>query len=84
MQVGVAAPSVGQARDLDLAEHRHQYTPVVSLHAASRNSVGAHCRLQARLPLCAQVQVVLEHLAEQLAILSNRSQEATKAGEISC
>src|SRR5215472_1575539 len=69
MQVGMAPPPIGQARDLDLAEHGQQPALVACLHAAPRHSVGAHHHLQAPLALGTQVQVVLEHLAEQLAAL---------------
>ena len=69
MQLGVAPPPVSHACDLDLAENGQQPALVVSLHAASRNSVGSHHCFQAQLLLGAQVQVVLEHLAEQLAAL---------------
>ncbi len=69
MQVGVTSAPVGQPSDLDLAEHGQQSALVASLDAAPGHSVSAYHRLHARLPLRPQVQVVLEHLAEQLAAL---------------
>jgi hypothetical protein len=68
-QVGVTSPPIGQASDLDLAEHDQQPALMASLYAAPGHSVGAYHCLHARLPLRPQVQVVLEHLAEQLAAL---------------
>jgi len=52
------------------------------LDAASRHSVGAHHRLQARLPLRPQVQVVLEHLAEQIAALHVQTLVQFAVGEL--
>jgi hypothetical protein len=64
MQIGVTSSPVRQASDLDLAEHGQQSALMASFHATPGHSVGAYHRLNARLSLRPQVQVILEHLAE--------------------
>ncbi len=69
MQVGVTTPPIGQAGDFDLAEHGQQPASMPGFDAAPGHSISAHDRFQARFPLRPHVQVVLEHLAKQLATL---------------
>ncbi len=66
VQVGVPTPSVRQALHVDLAEHRCQGAVVAGLDPGVGHAAGVD-NLQSLLPLGAQVQVVLEELAEHLA-----------------
>lgn len=65
----MTSPQISQASDLYLAEHGQQPALMAGLHTAPGDSVGTYHRLHARLPPRPQVQVVLEHLAEQFAAL---------------
>jgi len=67
VQVGAAAPAVGETGDRHLTEHRVQPTMVAGLDAASGHPVGTDDRFQTRLPERAQVKRVLVHLSLQLA-----------------
>ena len=65
VQVRPRRCAVGDPGHLDLAEHRAQLPGVVGLDPGPGGPVGPEDRDRA-LPLCAQVQVVLQEPAEQL------------------
>ena len=66
MQVGVAPGTVGEAFHAHVAEHRRQRARPPGLDGVAWDLVGVEDLGQPRFPLGAQVQVVLDQLAEQL------------------
>jgi hypothetical protein len=66
VQVGVGAGTVGQALHAHVAEHSRQRAGPSRLDGVAGDLVSAEDPGQPRLPLRAQVQVVLKELAEHL------------------
>ena len=66
VQVGVGAGTVGQALHAHVAKHRRQRARPPRLDGVAWDLVGVDHLGQPRFPLGAQVQVVLDQLAEQL------------------
>ena len=67
VEVGEPSAPVGEAIEGDLAEHRREATFMAGLHPAPPHAVDIDHRVEADLVVGAQVQVVLQYLAQQLA-----------------